>query len=107
MDVIEGAAFHGLYGCFIVFHGGNEDDVSFRANLPREPQDLDAIGLRHFDVGNQDLIVSGVQFLLGGFPGINGLHAMPFAPQRNIEHLADGALVVAHQNASHAILPLR
>src|ERR1041384_2293556 len=57
------------------------------------------------DVGNQDLIVGGAELLLRGFAGVDGLHAVPVFAQRDVEHLADGALVIAYKNASHARPP--
>ncbi len=72
-------------------------------------QNFDAVNVRHFDVGNDEIVESAVDFILGRLPGLHSFDAVTVAAQSDVEHFADGALVVADQDISHAtsLGPLR
>src|SRR5450755_3642458 len=69
----------------------------------RVAQHFDAIDVGHFDVGDDHVVESAFEFPLGILSGFYGLDLVAFAAQGNIQHLADGALVVANQNVTHAL----
>src|SRR5579872_3584656 len=68
----------------------------------RMAQHFDAVNVRHLDVSDDDVVQRPINFVLGRLPRLHGLHAMSLAPQGNVEHFTNGALVVADQNISHA-----
>ncbi len=67
-------------------------------------QHFDAVGIRHLDVGDDHVIERAVEFLLGTFSGVHGFDLVALAAQGNIQHFADGALVVTNQNVTHALV---
>src|SRR5580704_13834760 len=64
-------------------------------------QDFDAIDRRHLDISNDQIVKCAVNFVFRRLAGLHGLNPMPVAAQGDVEHFADGALVVANQNVSH------
>ncbi len=109
-DVVGGAAgFHGFDGGFVVVHRGDQDDGGVGRNLVGVAQHFDAIGVRHLDVGDDDVVEGAVELSFGHFAGVDGLDLVTVAAQGDVQHFADGALVVANQNVTHARLlpPLR
>ena len=70
----------------------------------RMPQHFDAVDVRHLDVSYDDVVQSAVEFSFRKFARISRLHLVAFAAQRDIQHFADGALVIANQNVTHALL---
>ena len=66
-------------------------------------QHFDAVGMRHLDVGDHDVVEGAIEFPLGLFAGVHGLDLVAVAAQGDIEHFADGALVVANQDVTHAL----
>ena len=87
---------------FVVIHRGDEDDRRIGRNAMRMAQDFDAVDIRHLDIGDDQIVKSAVNFILGGLAGLHRLDAVSVAAQGNVEHFADGALIVANQNVSHA-----
>ncbi len=59
-------------------------------------QYFDAVDVRHFDVGHNHVVQRAVELSFCGFAGIRSLNLMAFAPQRDVQHFADGALIVAN-----------
>jgi hypothetical protein len=72
-------------------------------------ENFDAIGARHFDVGDDDVVKGAVELSLCHFAGVHGLDFVTVAAQGDLQHFADGALVIANQDVTHARLlpPLR
>ncbi len=102
-QVVEGTAgLDGLHGGFQVIDGGDEHDGSIRRNAVGVAQHFDAVGFRHADVGDDDVEQSRFDLLLGGFAGGDGFDFVAFLAENEFQHLADGALVIAHQNVTHA-----
>src|SRR5437763_4488210 len=69
-------------------------------------QNFDAIDGRHLDIGDDDVVKGGLDFAFRHFPRGDGLDFIAFAAQRDVEHFADGALVVADEDIRHARAPL-
>ena len=65
-------------------------------------QNLDAINVGHLDVGHHHIVECGLQLPLRHFPGVDRLDLISFTTQSDVEHFADGALVVADQDIRHA-----
>src|SRR5438270_820713 len=105
VQAVKGAAFNGLHRGFIVFYSSDQDDRGFRRRLPGKAQHLNAIGLRHLDISDQNFIIGGAELFLRGFTAIDRLNLVSIFAQGDVEHLTDGALVIADKNASHARPP--
>src|SRR5207248_10106673 len=69
-------------------------------------QNFDAIDRRHLDIGDDDVIKGRLDFALRHFPRGDSFDFIAFAAQSDVEHFADGALVVADENIRHARAPL-
>src|SRR5579863_281788 len=67
---------------------------------------FDAVNIRHLDIGDDEIVERAVNFVLGGLAGVHGVDSVSLAAQGNVEHFADGALIVANQDVSHAASPL-
>ena len=107
-DVVGGAAgFHGLHGGFVVIHRGNQNDGGVGRNLVGVAQHFDAVDVRHLDVGDDHVVRARYSILrLAASPRIYGFDFVAFAAQGDVEHFADGALVIADQDVTHARAPL-
>src|SRR5580692_7254588 len=76
----------------------------------RVAQYLDAIDLRHLNVGHDNVVQGAVEFPHRGLTRVCRLNLVTFAAQSDVQHLADRALVIANENVTHALLlpwPLR
>src|SRR6476469_9242105 len=69
----------------------------------RVAQHFDAVGMRHLDVGDDHIVESAFELSLRILSGLDRLDFVALAAQGNIQHLADGALVIANQNVTHAL----
>jgi hypothetical protein len=67
----------------------------------RVTQNLDAIDVWHFYIGDDEIVESTVNFIFCGLARLDCLYAVPFTPQSDIEHFTDGAFIVANQDVSH------
>src|SRR5690348_12310621 len=67
-------------------------------------QHFDAVDVWHANVGDYDVEQRGVEFANCRLAGVDRLHFVALAPQSNIEHFADRALVVADQEIRHELL---
>ena len=63
---------------------------------------LDAIDVRHLDVSDDEIVERAINFVLGSLAGLHSFNAMALAAQSDVKHFADGTLVVANQDVSHA-----
>src|SRR5437899_10750934 len=69
-------------------------------------QNFDAIDGRHLNIGDDDVVKGGLDFAFRHFPRGDGFNFVALAAQGDVEHFADGALVVADENIRHARAPL-
>src|SRR5437764_6601267 len=69
-------------------------------------QNFDTVYGRHLDVGYDDVVESGFDFALRHLTGGDGLNFIALAAQGDVEHFADGALVVTDENIRHGHAPL-
>jgi len=68
-DVIRRSpGLHRLYRSLIVIHRCDQNDGGVRRNAVRVAQHLDAINIRHFDVGDNDVVQSAVYFVFCALP---------------------------------------
>src|SRR5579862_3182931 len=98
------ASLHRLDRGFVIVDCCDQNNGRIRRNLMRMTQYFDAIDIRHLDVRDDDVVQGAVDFVFRGLTCLHGLDLVTFAPQRNIEHFANGAFVVADQYVSHAHL---
>src|SRR5579862_575524 len=70
-------------------------------------QDFDATDVRHLDIGNYEIVDGCIELAFSQLAGVDRFDFVAFAAQRDVEHLADGAFIVANKNVSHALPPLR
>src|SRR5450432_2164821 len=66
-------------------------------------QHFNAIGVRHLYIGDDHVVESAFELPLRVLSRLYGLDLVPLSAQGNVEHLADGALVIANQNVTHAL----
>ena len=101
-NVIGGAAgFDRFNRGFIVVYGGNEDDGRIGRYAVGMAKHLDAINIRHLNVGDDDVVKGAVNLVFRRLTGLRGFDAVTIAAQCDVKHFADGALVVADQDISH------
>ena len=101
MDVVKCARLHRLHSGFIVLHRSNEYDCRLGRYFAGMPQHINAIGIWHFDVGYQHVISCTLEFSLRRLAAIDCFNAVALFTQRYLQHLANGANVIADQNVSH------
>ena len=106
-DVIGGTSgLDGLHCGFVVVDGSHQNHGRFGRDLMGVAQHFDAVDARHLDVGNDHVEERAVDFALGRIAGGDGFDFVTIAAQGDVEHFADGALVIADQNVTHARLLL-
>src|ERR1700722_17554738 len=106
-DVVGRASgLYRLHGGFIVIDRSNQNNSGVWRDPVGMAQYFDAVDVRHLDIGNDYVVERAVDFVLGRLTGLDGFDPVSFAAQGDIEHFADGALVVADQDISHATLLL-
>ena len=65
-NVVGGAAsFHGLHGGLVVIDRRDQDDGGVGRHLVRVTQHLDAVDVRHLDIGDDDVVERAVDLVLG------------------------------------------
>ena len=103
------SGFHGFHRGFVVVDRRDQDDRGIGRNAVSMTQHFDAIDVWHLDVGDDQIVQSAIDLVFGCLAGLHGFDAMSVAAQGDVEHFADGALIVANQNVSHAasLLPQR
>src|ERR1700693_4487342 len=69
-------------------------------------QHFDAVDVRHFNVGDNYIVERGLNLSLSHFSRGDGFYLVTLAAQGNIEHFADGPLIVADEDIRHARPPL-
>src|SRR5712692_2959504 len=69
----------------------------------RVAEHFDAIGIRHLDIGDDHVVEGAFELPFRILSGLYGLDLVALAAQGNVQHLADGALVIANQNVTHAL----
>ncbi len=103
-DVVEGPGVEGLDGNFAVIDGGDDDDHGVWRDPARVLENLHAGDVRHAHVGYDNVVEGGVNFAAGLLAGGHRLHAVSLVLERNLQHLADGALIITDQDVSHDYL---
>ena len=99
-------AFTACNGGVVVVDGGHENDGSVGRNLVGITQHFDAIDVRHLDVGDDHVEQGALDLAPRSIAAGHGFDFVAFAAQGDVEQFADGALVVADQNATHeSLLP--
>ena len=103
-DVVEGSGVERLDGNLRVIDGGDDDDHGVRRDAARVLEHLHAGDLGHAHVGDDNIVESGVDLAASLLAGGHRLHAVSLVLERDLQHLADGALVIADQDVSHDYL---
>src|ERR1700724_834256 len=67
-------------------------------------QDFHSIHPRHFDVGNNHVEERAVDLAPPRFASVDGFYFVTIAAESNIKQFADGALVIADEDLTHAFL---
>src|SRR5262245_42828154 len=66
-------------------------------------QHVNAVDIRHLDISDDEVVEGTVDLPLRGLASIDRLDLVAIASQRDIQHFADRALIIAHQDISHAL----
>src|SRR5579864_2447274 len=104
-DIVRGASgLHRLNRGLVIIDRRDQDDSRIGRDFVSVAQHFNAVDVRHFDIGDDDVIKRTINLVFGTLPGLDCLNAMTFAAQGDIQHFADGAFVVANKNVSHAHL---
>src|SRR3989442_3337683 len=85
-------------------HASDQQEYGGRSNLLRELQQFDAAGIRHADVGDDDVKDLGFQPSPRRFAVVGHLDTVAFLPEGDLQQLANRFFVVDNQNVSHAAL---
>ena len=103
-DVVEGSGVQSLDGNLRVIDGGDDDDHGVRRDAARVLEDIHAGDVGHAHIGDDNVIESGVNLAASLLAGGHRLHAVSLVLERDLQHLADGAFIIADQDVSHDYL---
>ena len=103
-DVVEGSGVEGLDGNFGVIDGGDDDDHGVGRDAARVLEDFHAGDAGHAHVGDDNVVESGVKLAAGLLARGHRLDAVSLVLERDLQHLADGALIITDQDVSHDYL---
>ena len=92
--VAVGAEIHGVNGGIHRRNAGDQDENRGGRNFLRILQQLDAVHVRHADIGNHDVEDLRSQPPLGSLPVGSHFHFVAFLAKADFQQLADGAFVV-------------
>ena len=105
-DVAVGAEVHGVNGGVDGWHASDENECCRRRHLFAVAQKLQAVHIRHADIGNHDVEYAGGEPSLGVFAIGRKLDFMPVLAETDLEEFADGAFIVDNEQVGHGLYPL-
>ena len=91
--LIKRSGVEGLNGTGAVIDRGDDDDHGVRRDAARVLQNIHAGNLRHAHIGDHDIVERGVDLAARLLAAGHRLHPVSLALERNLQHLADGALI--------------
>src|SRR5208337_1220459 len=85
----------------IIVNRGDHDDLGFRRDVAGVAKHLHAADARHANVGHHDIVKRAIELVISLLAGSHGLDVMTIVPQRDLQHGADGAFIVANEYVAH------
>ncbi len=105
-DVAVGAEIHGVNGGVDRGHAGNQDEDRGGRDFLGIPQKLDAVHIRHADIGDDDVENLRGEAALGGLAVGDNFDFVAFLAEADFQQFADGGFVVNDEQVGHGALPL-
>lgn len=98
-QIIEGAAPDGLHRPLHVAEGGHQDHRDVGGQLLQPLQELDAVQIRHPDVGDHQVGGLAGELGQGLSPVGGGMDLMTFGGEHPAQQVSAGRVVIHHEDA--------